>query len=244
MQQAWGQAWEGNPETIVTLFGDTPKALSVSPDGSTVYAAVFKSGNRTTTMSEGVVCNGGSVCPATCTPAPGEANCTPAACPHPTSLPPASPAPETGLIVKFDGAAWRDELGRDWCGLVRFSLPDKDVFAIDANANPPVEAASFSGVGTVLFNMAVNPVSGKVYVANTEAINEVRFEGTRPASGPRQHQQHGKSATCTRHASPSSIRATSSVTPRHLNKHIDYSVSARASRGGRTIRWQRPRAWP
>ena len=29
----------------------------------------------------------------------------------------------------------------------------------------------------MLFNMAVNPVSGKVYVTNTEARNEVRFEG-------------------------------------------------------------------
>ncbi len=216
-----GTGLGGNPETIITLFGDTPKALSVTPDGSTVYAAVFKSGNRTTTISEGVVCNGGNTA-LPCAPAPGEAT-APGGLPAPNQSTAGNPAPETGLIVKYDGAAWRDELGRDWSGLVRFSLPDKDVFAIDANANPPVEAASYSGVGTVLFNMAVNPVSGKVYVANTEAINEVRFEGTRPASGP-----GSTNSTVNGHLHEARITiidpGNGSVTPRHLNKHIDYSL--------------------
>lgn len=45
---------------------------------------------------------------------------------------------------------WEDELGRNWNNAVRFSIPDLDVFQIDADANPPVETASVSGVGTVL----------------------------------------------------------------------------------------------
>ncbi len=52
---ALGTTLGGTPLTIVTLFGDTPRALTVSPDGSTVYAAVFQSGNRTTTVGEGLV---------------------------------------------------------------------------------------------------------------------------------------------------------------------------------------------
>src|SRR5262249_18709985 len=48
-----GTVLGGLPLAIVTLFGDTPRALAVSADGGTVYAAVFKSGNRTTTISEG-----------------------------------------------------------------------------------------------------------------------------------------------------------------------------------------------
>jgi hypothetical protein len=40
----------GAPLTIVTLFGDTPRALAATPDGAKVYAAVFNSGNRTTTV--------------------------------------------------------------------------------------------------------------------------------------------------------------------------------------------------
>ena len=34
-----------------------------------------------------------------------------------------------------------------------------------------------AGVGTILFNMAVNPLTGLVYVTNSDAHNEVRFAG-------------------------------------------------------------------
>ena len=44
---------------------------------------------------------------------------------------------------------------------IPFALPDYDVFAINANANPPVETDAISGVGTILFNMVVNPAKGK-----------------------------------------------------------------------------------
>src|SRR5262249_9525081 len=53
-----GTVLGGRPLAIVTLFADTPRALATSPDGSTVYAAAFKSGNQTTAVSEGAVCNG------------------------------------------------------------------------------------------------------------------------------------------------------------------------------------------
>src|SRR5271167_2077188 len=46
----------GVPIQVVTLFGDTPRALAT--DGTTVYAAIFHSGNQTTTVSEGLVCIG------------------------------------------------------------------------------------------------------------------------------------------------------------------------------------------
>src|SRR5262249_54988800 len=49
----------GTPVSILTLSGDTPRALAVSPDGATVYAAVFHSGNQTTTVGEPLVCDGG-----------------------------------------------------------------------------------------------------------------------------------------------------------------------------------------
>ena len=211
-----GNSVNGNPITILTLFGDTPKALSVTPDGSTVYAAVFKSGNQTTTLNEEVVCDVGQATP--CLPKTGEQLAVGA-------LPPPNGVtidtlnqPEVGLIVKFDGTKWIDELGRDWSNMVRFNLPDKDVFAINANAGIPVESASFNGVGTVLFSMAVNPVSGKIYVANTEAINEVRFEGA------------GSSSTTVRgHLHESRITVIdpvqNTVSPVHLNKHIDYAVT-------------------
>ena len=89
----------------------------MSPDGGTVYAAVFQSGNRTTTLLERVVSPNGGLPP----PPPGA---TPG-------------APDTGLIVQRDGTRWIDELDRDWSALLAFSLPDLDVFRIDADADPP-----------------------------------------------------------------------------------------------------------
>ncbi len=41
-----GSSLGGTPLTIVTLFGDRPRALTATPDGSRVYAAVYRSGNQ------------------------------------------------------------------------------------------------------------------------------------------------------------------------------------------------------
>jgi DNA-binding beta-propeller fold protein YncE len=209
-----GSTLGGTPLTILTLFGDTPRALAASADGTTVYAAVFHSGNRTTALSEGLVCNGGA----------GAGSCNvngsimPGGLPAPNTNFAGTPGPETGLIVRFDEASgqWRDQLARNWNNGVRFSLPDLDVFEIDADALLPAATASFAQVGTVLFNMAVNPVSGKVYVANTEARNEVRFEGPGVFGGTTV-QGH-------LHETRITVLDGATVTPRHLNKHIDYDV--------------------
>jgi len=210
-----GSSLGGDAIAIVTLFGDTPKALAVSPDGNTVYAAIFKSGNQTTVIHEEAVCDNTSSIP--CFIKSGEVTA-------PGKLPVPNPktitgltSPEVGLIVKYDGSKWVDELTTDWSNLVRFDLPDSDVFAIDADALTPVEVASYAGVGTVLFNMAVNPVSGKIYVANTEAKNEVRFEGSGTSSTTVQGHLHEARITV---IDPS----TNDVNPIHLNKHINYSI--------------------
>ncbi len=201
----------GEPIRTVQLFGDTPRALAT--DGSTVWAAVFHSGNQTVPLGEGIVCNGGALA-APCT-ASGFA--MPGGLPAPNTDHDGVPQPEVGLIVKFDpsSGAWRDELGRDWSNAVRFDLPDLDVFAIDATTMR--ETASWASVGTVLFNMVANPATGRVYVSNTEARNEVRFEGFGHAFGNSTVNGH-------LHESRITVLDGASVLPRHLNKHIDYDV--------------------
>jgi len=201
-----GTSLGGDEETIVTLFGDTPRALAVSPDGSHVYAAVFHSGNRSTTLNEGIIPDGGQG--AGGLPLPN------------ANFPEGIPGPETGLIVQFDGSQWKDNIDRDWSSSVRFNLPDEDVFVIDADANPPEQVAGptgvYTGVGTILFNMAVNPLSGKIYVSNTDANNLTRFEGPGELG-----------ATTVRgklHQARITVLDSSSVTPVHLNPHIDYDA--------------------
>ena len=82
-----------------------------------------------------------------------------------------------GLVVKFHGPSgqWRDDEGRNWSNGIRLFLPDLDVFEI--NASTLNETANFAHVGTINFNMAVNPNNGNIYVSNTEARNLTRFEG-------------------------------------------------------------------
>ena len=103
---------------------------------------------------------------------------------------------------------------------MNFSLPDKDVFALDAAANPPVQVAGaggfYTGVGTILYNMAVNPVSGRVYVSNTDALNNTSFEGAGIFAG---HSLRG-------HFDDNRITIldpSGTVTPRDLNTHINFA---------------------
>src|SRR6058998_841901 len=189
-----GAALGGTPLTKLTLFGDTPRALAASPDGNTVYAAVFQSGNQTTVLSEGLVCEGGSTA----------GSCS---------------------IAGFNPAhnAWEDQLGRTWNNAVRFSLLDEDVFVIDAAGSPPAEVGvPYAGVGTILFDMVTNPVTGKVYVSNTEARNDVRFEGPGTCPG---NSQTNTSVRGHLHEARITVLDGASVLPRHLNKHLDTAAS-------------------
>lgn len=213
-----GESAGGSPETVLELFGDTPRALAASPDGRTVYAAVFQSGNQTTAVTEGAVCDGGASggeCAVDGVQVPGglSAARVPGGVPAPNANVEGTPAPEVGLIVKRNRATgvWEDELGRNWTNAVRFDLPDRDVFRIDAVANPPRETGAFAHVGTVLFNMVVHPSNGTLYVSNTEARNEVRFEGAR---------QVGSSLRGDLHETQITVIDGANVLPRHLNKHI------------------------
>ena len=186
----------GNPLTILTLFADTPRALAASADGGTVFAAPLFSGNGTTTLHRDAVLNRK---------------------PAPLASSDGVRAPDTGLIVKYDGAAWRDEARVNWSSSVKFSLPDYDLFAIDANAATPAVKSRVSGIGTTLFNLAVHPGNGKVYVSNTEARNEIRFEGP------------GNGATTVRgRIAESRISvvdsATGSVDAVHLNAHVNFAL--------------------
>jgi YVTN family beta-propeller protein len=224
-----GSALAGTPETVIELFGDTPRALAATPDGSTVYAAVFHSGNQTTALAEGVVCNGGIAVPCNTEdqmlmPGGLPGGQVPGGLPAPLANVENVTGPETGLIVKFDEATdtWKDPLGRNWNNAVRFALPDLDVFEIDADAATPVEVDDFAHAGTVLFDLLVNPATGKLYVTNTDARNEVRFEGPGIlGTTVRGHLQEARITVID--------PGTGSVSSRHLNKHIPAQLDGYAT---------------
>jgi len=219
-----GTSLTGNPLTVVQLFGDRPRALAASADGSTVYAAVYRSGNRTVAVSEGLVCDGAGPCNV-------QGTTYPAGRPLPEVNFQGVPSRETGVIVGFNESSgqWEDENSTDWSPAVRFSLPDLDVFEIDAdNPTAPFETQAFSGVGTVLFNMAINPANGNLYVSNTEANNRIRFEGFGDYTsilGPKPSGDPASVRGNLHRARITVIDSVGTVTPRHLNKHIPYGAS-------------------
>ena len=114
-----------------------------TPDGSRVYAAGFHSGNQTTIVPETSLPDGFG----------------PDGAPGPSTNAEGRPAPEVGTIVKWNGTHWVDALGRSRDQFVKFSLPDKDVFAINVSTLATIR--DFRTVGTTLFNMVTNPVTGR-----------------------------------------------------------------------------------
>jgi len=178
----------------VPLNGADPHNAVVSNDGSKIFVSVLDSGNNTTIVHEDVVA--------------ANLGLPPAIPPMDTLL--ATP-PIVGLIVRHNGVNWLDELARSWDTWVPYTLYDNDVVEIDATSLAVTQ--EFHNVGTAIFNLAVNPVTDRIYATNIEAFNEVRHE---PA-------MTGKFA----HNRVTTIDPGGAVvTPVHLNSHINYGVPA------------------
>jgi DNA-binding beta-propeller fold protein YncE len=179
--------------TNIAIDGKRPRAMAVSPDGTTVYAAFFQSGNASTIISAGIG-------PLESLPRaePGKFPDTPygGVDPPPNSgtnfvpaLNPAlsnTPAPVTGMIVKKNSASrWMDDNQGDWTDFISgdnaaltgrvpgWDMPDHDLAVINA-ATFSVNYAT--GLMNLCMALGVNPATGQIAVVGTDAINQIRFQ--------------------------------------------------------------------
>ena len=177
----------------IPILGDRPKALSVSPDGSKVYAAILESGNTTTIIAPeltdflaaptfSAVSDADGPYAGQDPPPNAGANFDPPINPHlePTSQPKGS------LIVRKNSAGlWMDDNNGDWTAFISgakaartgrvpgWDMPDRDLAVIDTTTH----AVSYAtGLMNICMATAVNPASGKIAVVGTEALNHIRFE--------------------------------------------------------------------
>jgi len=141
--------------TNIVVFGENPRSLAVNTNGTKVYAAFALSGNHTTLI-----------------PATNNAQTIKIAPPQITNgIPPMNPAlpvpPAAGLIVDATNSTW-------YPSYINYTMPDNDVVEIDV-ATLSI-SRYFPHVGTVNFALALQPGSGDLFVANTDARNLTHFE--------------------------------------------------------------------
>lgn len=142
--------------TVIPIAARGPRALARNAAGTLVFVASLYAGNRTTVLAPLDV-------PADSMPQDPE-------------LPRQEPTtpPRVGLIVQQQGGNWYDSYGNLWNSKVKYSQLDNDVTEISTASNTVNRA--FSNIGSVVFGLAVDPVSGRLGAVATESRNMQRFE--------------------------------------------------------------------
>jgi YVTN family beta-propeller protein len=148
------------PPEVLSIPGKQPRSLAADPAGERVFVSVFESGNQTTVVPAGKVAQAGG---------PPK--------PSPKMSKKLPKAPEVGLIVKWNGSRWSDERGdTKWGQNLPYTLADVDLAIIDAAGETAKVVETVRGIGTHVGNVAFDPEANRLYVANTESHNEIRFE--------------------------------------------------------------------
>ncbi|MFO0830449.1 MAG: hypothetical protein U0637_01275 [Phycisphaerales bacterium] len=190
--QVFDPANPGAPVAEVPILGEDPRMLAVSPDGQTVYAAIFESGNNSTVLGGGAAVSSTIGFPpnvVSLASGPyGGVN------PPPNSgtgfMPPRNAAagtpPAVSLIVRKDGSGqWMDDNSHNWTAWVSganasasgrvpgWTLADDDVAVISTGT---LGVAYAHGLMNICMALGVNPATGAVTVVGTDGSNERRFE--------------------------------------------------------------------
>jgi YVTN family beta-propeller protein len=171
----------------VDIQAEDPRALAVSPDGRFVYAAIFESGNASTTLQGGFSrneANLANVVNDSRGPYGGQNPPPNAGDRFNPPLNAAAPPPKVGLIVKRKNNQWLDDNNRDWMRFVSgdlatlsgrvagWTVVDRDLAIIDATT---LAVRYETQMMNMVMNLAVKP-NGEVTLIGTDASNEIRYE--------------------------------------------------------------------
>jgi YVTN family beta-propeller protein len=151
------------PAQVFNIRGHQPRSLARDTTGLRVFVSVFESGNQTTIVPQTQVTANGGAPP----PSPALAAGLPS-------------APQTGLIVKWNGSQWTDERGdARWTNVLPYTLADVDVVEIAGDLRTSGSLTvreEVRGVGTSIGNAVYDGATDRLLVLNLDAINNVRFE--------------------------------------------------------------------
>lgn len=140
---------------VIAIPARKPRSLSVSADGSKIYAATFHGSHGATVLSEA---EAGDSLPA---PVPAMRAGLPA-------------APRAGLIVNFSAGHWRDLSGKLWDSKLPYTVPLVDVVQLDAATRAITRVSG--DLATTMLGTDVNPITGACAVTGTYSLLELRFE--------------------------------------------------------------------
>lgn len=156
--------------TPIPVFGKDPRSLAVSSDGSRVYAVIQRSGNGTTIISESVAPPQHEITPGVPDPFLAGFPITPQSYIDADGETIFVPVPPVSRIVRANDPLYTS----GQLPAINYTLPDNDVVEIDVATLSVLR--NFTGVGTTNTGIAVHPISGDLWIPNTEARNIIRFE--------------------------------------------------------------------
>lgn len=171
------------------LEGEDPRMLAVNAAGTSAYAAIFESGNSSTSINRFLVNFGAGPYSGANPPfnngIPGTAWVAGG-----TSVVPAdftiSAPPSVSLILKKDFAdnSWKDDNGAIWTGFITggvtgrvlgWDLLDNDVARL-TSGDGFMSATYATRQMNIVMAVAVNPSTGEVFSVGIDHTNEIRFE--------------------------------------------------------------------
>lgn len=157
------------PPVIVPIAGHQPRALAA--DNARVYAAIFFAGNRSTVLSASVVSDPGSPYAGQNPPPNSGTAFSPPIAPGLTTPPPVS------LIVNLEttpnGEKWKDDNQHLWDADVSWMLNQNAIAMINITS---LAVSYAKNLGNIQKAISIQPVTGRVTVAQTYLRNEARYE--------------------------------------------------------------------